>query len=147
MICRSPRNKLDDHIRAIVQTGGLIGAVMCSPAVRHDERPTLEDYLNHVDDMINVGGIDHVAFASGVTEGQASNPEKWTNPMARTATAPTSPASLAPCTCSRRGSTFILSHWHTHPHLGRHEKARLFRDQHRQGTRRQLAPRYERCLG
>jgi membrane dipeptidase len=77
VVCRSPRNKLDDHIRAIAKTGGLIGAVMWSPAVRHDERPTLEDYLNHVDHMVKVGGIDHIAFASDVTEGQVPSPEKW----------------------------------------------------------------------
>ena len=37
---------------------------MWSPAVRHDERPTMDDYLNHVDHMVKTGGIDHVAFAS-----------------------------------------------------------------------------------
>ena len=69
-VCPSLRNKTDEHVRAIAKTGGLIGAVMWSPAVRHDERPTLDDYLNHVDHLIKVGGIDHVAFASDVTEGQ-----------------------------------------------------------------------------
>lgn len=77
VVCRSPRNKLDDHIRAIAKTGGLIGAVMWSPAVRHDERPTLDDYLNHVDHMVKIGGIDHIAFASDITEGQVPSPEKW----------------------------------------------------------------------
>ena len=76
-VCPSLRNKTDEHVRAIAKTGGLIGAVMWSPAVRHDERPTLDDYLNHVDHLIKVGGIDHVAFASDVTEGQAPSPEKW----------------------------------------------------------------------
>lgn len=76
-VCPSLRNKTDAHIRAVAQTGGLIGAVMWSPAVRHDQRPTLDDYLNHIDHLVNVGGIDHVAFASDVTEGQAPSPEKW----------------------------------------------------------------------
>lgn len=76
-VCPSLRNKTDAHIRAVAQTGGLIGAVMWSPAVRHDQRPTLDDYLNHIDHLVNVGGIDHVAYASDVTEGQAPNPEKW----------------------------------------------------------------------
>lgn len=77
VVCRSPRNKLDDHIRAIAKTGGLIGAVMWSPAVRHDQRPTLDDYLDHVDHMVKVGGIDHIAFGSDITEGQVPSPEKW----------------------------------------------------------------------
>lgn len=76
-VCPSLRNKKDEHIRAIAQTGGLIGVVMWSPAVRHDERPTLDDYLNHIDHMVKVGGIDHVAFASDVTEGAVPSPEKW----------------------------------------------------------------------
>lgn len=76
-VCASLRNKTDDHIRAIAKTGGLMGAVMWSPAVRHDLRPTLDDYLNHVDHMVKVGGIDHVAFASDITEGAAPSPEKW----------------------------------------------------------------------
>ncbi len=76
-VCASLRNKTDDHIRAVARTGGLIGVVMWSPAVRHDERPTMDDYLNHVDHMVKTGGIDHVAFASDVTEGQAPSPEKW----------------------------------------------------------------------
>lgn len=76
-VCPSLRNKKDDHIRAVAKTGGLIGVVMWSPAVRHDQRPTLDDYLNHIDHMVKTGGIDHVAFASDVTEGQAPSPEKW----------------------------------------------------------------------
>jgi membrane dipeptidase len=76
-VCPSLRNKKDEHIRAIAGTGGLIGVVMWSPAVRHDERPTLDDYLNHIDHMVKVGGIDHVAFASDITEGAAPSPEKW----------------------------------------------------------------------
>jgi membrane dipeptidase len=76
-VCPSLRNKKDEHIRAIAATGGRIGAVMWSPAVRPDKRPTLDDYLNHVDHLVNTGGVDHVAFASDVTEGQAPTPEKW----------------------------------------------------------------------
>jgi len=76
-VCPSLRNKTDAHVRAVAEGGGLIGAVMWSPAVRHDLRPTMDDYLNHVDHLVNVGGIDHVAFASDVAEGQPNTPEKW----------------------------------------------------------------------
>lgn len=77
VVCPSPRNKTDDHLRAIAETGGLVGAVMWSPAVRHDQRPTIDDYLNHVDHMTNVAGIDHVAFASDVVECPQTAPEIW----------------------------------------------------------------------
>lgn len=76
-VCPSLRNKTDEHIRAVAETGGLTGVVMWSPAVRHDERPTVEDYLNHVDHVVKVAGIEHVAFASDITEGAVSSPEKW----------------------------------------------------------------------
>jgi len=76
-ICPSPRNKTDAHIRGIAECGGLIGTVMWSPAVRHDERPTMDDYLNHLDHMINVGGIDHVSFGSDVVESPQTDPEIW----------------------------------------------------------------------
>jgi membrane dipeptidase len=76
-VCPSLRNKTDAHIRAIAETGGLIGAVMWSPAVRHATRPDLDAYLDHVDHMVRVGGIEHVGFASDITEGQAPGPEAW----------------------------------------------------------------------
>ena len=77
VVCPSLRNKTDDHIRGVAETGGLIGAVMWSPAVRHDQRPTMDDYLDHMDHMIKVGGIDHVSFASDVVESPRPDPEKW----------------------------------------------------------------------
>ena len=76
-VCPSLRNKTDDHIRAVAKTGGLTGAVMWSPAVRHDLRPTIDDFLDHVDHMVNVGGIEHVGWASDVTEGKFPTREKW----------------------------------------------------------------------
>ncbi len=76
-VCPSPRNKPDDLIRAVSATGGLIGAVMWSPAVKHATRPTLDDYIDHVDHMVKVGGIDHVGFASDVAEGHPQDRDKW----------------------------------------------------------------------
>jgi membrane dipeptidase len=75
--CPSPRNKTDAHIRAIAETGGLIGAVMWSPAVAHATRPVLDDYLDHVQHMVEVGGIDHVGFASDVSERMPESREDW----------------------------------------------------------------------
>ncbi|HTV71555.1 MAG TPA: membrane dipeptidase [Rhizobiaceae bacterium] len=76
-VCPSLRNKTDDHIRAVAKTGGLIGGVMWSPAVRHDKRPTMDDFLNHIDHMIKVGGVDHVAWSSDITEGKFPTRERW----------------------------------------------------------------------
>jgi membrane dipeptidase len=76
-VCPSPRNKTDEMIRAVAKTGGLIGAVMWSPAVSHATRPTLDDYLDHIAHMANVGGIEHVAFASDVSEGYHEDEAEW----------------------------------------------------------------------
>lgn len=76
-ICPSPRNKTDAHIRGVAETGGLTGAVMWSPAVRHDKRPTMDDYLNHLEHLIKVGGIEHAAFSSDVVESPRPTAEAW----------------------------------------------------------------------
>jgi membrane dipeptidase len=76
-VCPSPRNKPDDLIRAVAAKGGLIGAVMWSPAVKHATRPTLDDYIDHIDHMVKVGGVEHVGFASDVAEGHPQDRDKW----------------------------------------------------------------------
>lgn len=76
-LCPSPRNKTDAMIRKVAATGGLIGAVMWSPAVAHASRPTLDDYLDHVAHLIGAGGIEHVGFASDVSEGVIEAPADW----------------------------------------------------------------------
>ena len=76
-VCPSPRNKTDDMIRGVARTGGLIGAVMWSPAVAHADRPTLDAYLDHIEHLVKVGGIEHVAFASDVSEGIVEDPVDW----------------------------------------------------------------------
>lgn len=73
----SPRNKTDELIRAVADTGGLTGAVMWSPAVKQHTRPTLDDYLDHMEHLAKVGGHDHVAFASDVSEGYDEDPADW----------------------------------------------------------------------
>jgi membrane dipeptidase len=50
---------------------------MWSPAVRHDRRPTMDDYLDHVDHLVKVGGVEHVGFASDLVESPETPAEKW----------------------------------------------------------------------
>ena len=71
--CPSPPNKTDAHLRGVAETGGLTGAVMWTPAVRHDQQPDMDDYISHVDNMVKVAGIDHVGFASDTTESPAAS--------------------------------------------------------------------------
>lgn len=67
-ICPSPRNKTDELLRAISKTGGLTGMVTWPPVTWLPEKPTLEHILNHIDYLVNVCGIDHVAWASDMPE-------------------------------------------------------------------------------
>jgi membrane dipeptidase len=76
-VCPSPRNKTDAHIRGVAETGGLTGAVLWTPAVRHDRRPTMDDFIDHIDHLVKVGGIEHVATASDVVESPRPDPGKW----------------------------------------------------------------------
>jgi membrane dipeptidase len=76
-VCPSPRNKTDEMIRKVAATGGLIGAVMWSPAVSHATRPTLDDYLTHVLHLVATAGIEHVGFASDVSERVLEDPVDW----------------------------------------------------------------------
>ena len=61
----------------VSQTGGLIGAVTWAPVVRWDQRPTLDDYLDHLDHLVKVGGIEHVAFASDLPEDIGQTKADW----------------------------------------------------------------------
>lgn len=77
-VCQSPRNKTDEMIKAVAKTGGLIGAVTWAPTVRWDKRPTIEDFVDHLDHLVKVGGIDHVAFASDLPEANGQVEADWT---------------------------------------------------------------------
>lgn len=68
-LCNSLRNIPDDQIKAIAETGGTIGVTPWPPMLRHATRPTLEDFYAQVDYMVNLAGIDHVAFGSDCSEG------------------------------------------------------------------------------
>jgi membrane dipeptidase len=76
-LCPSLRNKTDEHVRAIANTGGLIGAVLFSPLIRREERPTIEDFLDHVDYLVKLAGIEHVGVAADINEGNPLTLEEW----------------------------------------------------------------------
>ncbi|WP_157961337.1 dipeptidase [Microvirga flavescens] len=76
-LCPSPRNKPDDLIRAVAKNGGLIGAVTWAPLLRWDVKPSLDDVIDHMQHLIKVGGIDHVAYASDLPEANGEDQAKW----------------------------------------------------------------------
>ena len=66
----SRRNKTDEQIRAIAEKGGVIGltpyAPFCEP--NKQKRPTLDDYLRHMEYAINLVGTDHVGIGTDIAE-------------------------------------------------------------------------------
>ncbi len=65
-LCPSPRNAKDELIKAVAQTGGLVGMAVFAPCVGDGSEhfPTLKDYLDHVEYAVNLVGIDHVGLGT-----------------------------------------------------------------------------------
>jgi membrane dipeptidase len=72
----SLRNIPDEQIRAVGATGGTVGLTLWPPMLCHARRPTVEDFYDHVDYMVKLIGIDHVAFGSDLSE-QAKTEAQW----------------------------------------------------------------------
>ncbi len=63
----SQRNTPDELIKAVAKTGGLCGSVMYPSFVGENPTPTMDAYVGHVDYLVQLVGIDHVAIASDYT--------------------------------------------------------------------------------
>jgi membrane dipeptidase len=59
-----PRGKTDAQIKALADRGGVIGIYQINPFLGPRERNTLDDYLDHIDHAVRVGGVDHVGIGS-----------------------------------------------------------------------------------
>ena len=62
-----PRNKSDDAIKAVAATGGTIGISIYGPFSWQGDpkrRPNLDDFLRHLDHVVDLVGVDHVAFGT-----------------------------------------------------------------------------------
>ena len=61
------RNKTDDAIRAIADTGGVIGVSNYGPMCWDGDTaraPNLDDFERHLDHIVNLVGIDHVGLGT-----------------------------------------------------------------------------------
>ncbi len=59
-----PRAKTDELIRAMSDRGGMTGIAALGYFIGASPDTSIEDYLNHVDHAVKVGGIDHVGLAT-----------------------------------------------------------------------------------
>jgi len=63
-VCDHPRNLRDDQIRAVVETGGLIGLTFVPWFVKEGEEVAPEDLIPHIERVLELGGEDHLALGS-----------------------------------------------------------------------------------
>ncbi|WP_340084289.1 membrane dipeptidase [Siminovitchia sp. FSL H7-0308] len=66
-ISHIPRNKTDEEIKLLAEKGGVMGLTPWAPLCWKGEinqQPTLDDYLDHVEYVIDLAGIDHVGYGS-----------------------------------------------------------------------------------
>jgi membrane dipeptidase len=69
-VCETPRNFRDDELKAIADTGGLIGINSLAAFLSKKPGPdvTIDDWLDHVDHVFKVVGADHIGFGTDLTE-------------------------------------------------------------------------------
>ena len=63
----NPRCATDAMIRAVADTGGVMGVFMMSFWLTKDNPPTIDHYINHLMHVVNVGGEDAVGIANDYT--------------------------------------------------------------------------------
>ncbi len=76
-LCDSLRNIPDELIKAADRTGGTVGATLWPPMVRHDQRPTVDDWAAQIAYMVDLVGVEHVAFGSDLSENRYSSDAEW----------------------------------------------------------------------
>jgi microsomal dipeptidase-like Zn-dependent dipeptidase len=67
-LAKSPRNKPDEMFKALAAKGGVAGVVRLPAWLTPHGRANLEDYLNAVDYLVKLIGIDHVALGTDFME-------------------------------------------------------------------------------
>jgi membrane dipeptidase len=61
-VCDSFRNLEDDQIKAIAAKGGVVGITGFPPFVSKKAKPTLDDFLKHVDYVAELVGVEHISL-------------------------------------------------------------------------------------
>jgi len=68
-ISDSSRNKTDEQILAMAESGGVMGITALPRMVNNDLRAaSIDGVLDHIDYVVNLVGVDHVGFAGDFTD-------------------------------------------------------------------------------
>jgi len=76
-LCDHPRNKTDEQLKALAAKGGVVGAVPWPDFLAAGNKATLSDFIDTVDYMVKLIGIDHVGIGSDFIEGQSQEWIRW----------------------------------------------------------------------
>ncbi|MBM7650082.1 membrane dipeptidase [Bacillus ectoiniformans] len=63
-LCPHPRNLKDDQIKALIQKNSVIGLTFVPFFVKDHPKPSIADFLQHVDYVCGLGGEFHLGFGS-----------------------------------------------------------------------------------
>ena len=66
-LCQASRNLKDDQIKSIAETGGVIGINAWHEFI-DSTNPTIEKLADHLDYMVDMVGIEHLAFGFDFTD-------------------------------------------------------------------------------
>ena len=76
-VTKHVRNKTDEQIHALAEKGGVMGITEYAPLCERKPgvRPTIIDYLDHVEYVADLAGVDHVGIGLDIDE--TSSPERF----------------------------------------------------------------------
>ena len=76
-MCDHPRNKTDEQLKALVTKGGVVGVNAFPWFLAAGSQATLSDFLDTVNYMVKLIGIDHVGIGCDFIEGQSREWFRW----------------------------------------------------------------------
>ncbi len=76
-MCDHPRNKTDEQLKALAAKGGVVGANAFPWFLAAGSQATLSDFLDTVDYMVKLIGIDHVGIGCDFIESQSREWFRW----------------------------------------------------------------------
>ena len=78
LVPNHPRTKTDEAIKLMAKKGGIMGIAFLRVFVRDREPTTVEHALDHIDHMVKLVGVEHVAVGSDIDlDGYDDLPREW----------------------------------------------------------------------
>ena len=72
-----PRNKTDEQLRFIAESGGFVGVTMFPPFLPRGADSSLGDYLDAIEHVINVVGEEQVGIGTDMTQDYGQDFFDW----------------------------------------------------------------------